>query len=149
MSIEILEHNIEEDELYLLGINNNGLKFAKVLSNFLKKITDKKIYLCNLRLDPANPLEKEIKIDMDLNSLQDKTLIIVDDVANTGRTMFYAFKPLLNILAKKIELAVLVNREHKSFPAYPNYIGMSLATTLQNNIIVKINSAKEREVYLE
>lgn len=149
MSIEILENNIDEDELFLIGINNNGLKFAKLLSSFLKKITNKKIHLCNLRIDPAKPLESEISVDIELDSLKDKVLIIVDDVANTGRTMFYAFKPLLNILPKKVELAVLINRQHKTFPAHPNYIGLSLATTLQNNIKVNIKSVKEREVCLE
>ncbi len=149
MAIEILENNIEEEELYLLGINNNGLKFAKLLSSYIKKMSDKKLHLFNLRLDPANPTKESISINIDLELLENKAVIIIDDVANTGRTMFYAFKPLLDILPKKVELAVLVNRQHKTFPSHPNYIGISLATTLQDNINVNINSAKERQVSLE
>ena len=149
MAIEIIENNFDEEEIYLLGINNNGLKFAKILASYLRNITEQKINISNLRLNPAEPVKGDISITMDVNSLENKVLILVDDVANTGRTMFYAFKPLLNILAKKIELAVLVNRKHKSFPAIPNYIGLSLATTVQENIKVNLSSAKEREVSLE
>ena len=69
--------------------------------------------------------------------------IIVDDVANTGRTIFYAFKPLLEVLPKKVEVAVLINREHKSFPIKVDYQGLSLATTVQENIEVNIKGKKQ------
>lgn len=67
---------------------------------------------------------------MPVEDLKDKALIIVDDVANTGRTIFYAFKPILDVLPKKVEVAVLADRTHKSFPIRVDYVGLSLATTL-------------------
>ncbi|MEL6989936.1 MAG: phosphoribosyltransferase family protein, partial [Bacteroidota bacterium] len=73
----------------------------------------------------------------------------VDDVANTGRTIFYAFKPLFEILPKKIEVAVLVDRKHKSFPIKVDYVGLSLATTIQENIDVQILNTEDKAVYLK
>jgi pyrimidine operon attenuation protein/uracil phosphoribosyltransferase len=55
-------------------------------------------------------------------------------VANTGRTLFYAFKVFMDILIKKVEVAVLVDRKHKLFPIKVDYVGLSLATTMQENI---------------
>ena len=81
--------------------------------------------------------------------LRDKVIIVVDDVANTGRTIFYAIKPLLNVLPRKVEVAVLVDRKHKSFPVHVDYVGMSLNTTLQENIDVHIDSPEEWAVFLE
>ncbi|MEL6925537.1 MAG: phosphoribosyltransferase family protein, partial [Bacteroidota bacterium] len=102
-----------------------------------------------IRLNPANPMSDEIRIDMTNEELKNKVVIIIDDVANTGRTLFYAFKPLLDILARKIEVAVLVDRKHKSFPVKVDYMGLSLATTVGNNIDVQLKGVKEKAVYLE
>ena len=77
-----------------------------------------------------------------------KVIIIVDDVANTGRTIFYAMKPLFNILPKEVEVAVLVDRKHKSFPILVDYVGLSLATTMKESIDVQILSVEEKAVYL-
>ena len=149
LAIEILEQNYNEPEIILAGINNNGVGFAKMLMNELVAITDKTITLTELSLSPAAPLSREITIGLDKKKLKDKVIIIVDDVANTGRTIFYAYKPLLEILPKKIQVAVLVDREHKSFPIKVDYVGLSLFTTLQDNIDVKIKGKKERAVYLK
>jgi pyrimidine operon attenuation protein/uracil phosphoribosyltransferase len=84
-------------------------------------------------------------LELPVTELQGKAIIVVDDVANTGRTLFYAIKPLLDILPKKIETAVLVDRKHKAFPIAITYYGLSLATTLQEHIDVKL---EESSVYL-
>ena len=140
LAIQILENNLEEEEIILAGINNNGLSFAKLIHRQLQKISDIPVVLTRIRLSPAEPLAGNIEIDMPLESVTGKTIIIVDDVANTGRTIFYAFKPLLDILPKKVEVAVLVDRKHKSFPIEVNYWGMSLATTGVRAAIPSINT---------
>ncbi len=148
LSIEILENNYGEKSLILAGINNNGTHFAKLLIKELKKLTDIPISLAKLSLNPANPLESEIQIDLEKKDLKNKVVIIVDDVANTGRTIFYAMQPLLQTLPKKVEVAVLVDRQHKQFPIGVDYVGLSLATTLKENIQVDIKKAKEKSVIL-
>jgi pyrimidine operon attenuation protein / uracil phosphoribosyltransferase len=80
--------------------------------------------------------------------VKDKVVILIDDVANTGRTIFYAIRPLLDVLPKKVEVAVLVDRKHKSFPIQPDYVGLSLATTLKENIDVQIRETADWSVYL-
>ena len=72
----------------------------------------------------------------------------LDDVANTGRTIFYAVQPLLRVIPKKVEVAVMVDRKHKSFPIKADYVGLSLATTLLDDIDVQIRDVREMAVYL-
>ncbi len=148
LAIEILEHNLGEEEIILAGINNNGLGFAKLLLKRLQKLTETNITLTQIRLSPANPIDHEVSIGLTKEQLTDKVIIIVDDVANTGRTIFYATKPLMDVLPKKVEVAVLVDRKHKSFPIKVDYLGLSLATTLKENIDVNILNNKEQAVFL-
>lgn len=138
MATEILERHYGAPELVLAGINNNGLAFAKQLLSALQHISDIPVRLANIRLNPAQPLEAPITLDVAAESLSGKIVIVVDDVANTGRTMFYAMKPLLEALPLRVEAAVLVDRRHKSFPVQPDYIGLALATTLQENVEVRL-----------
>jgi pyrimidine operon attenuation protein / uracil phosphoribosyltransferase len=139
LAIEILEHNYDEDEIILVGINNNGLNFAQLIANELIRLTEKKINITRIRLNPAAPTATTIQLDLPILTLQNKSIIVVDDVANTGRTLFYAIKPLLEIIPKKIETAVLVDRKHKAFPIAITYCGLSLATTLHEHIEVRLN----------
>ncbi|MBL0099398.1 MAG: phosphoribosyltransferase [Saprospiraceae bacterium] len=134
LSYEILENNLDQNQIILAGINNNGYKFAQLLFDSLSNISDKKVILSRIQLNPAYPTDHPITTDMSSQQLQNKTIIIVDDVANTGRTVFYACKVYMEVLPYKIEVAVLVDRKHKLFPIKVDYVGLSLATTLQENI---------------
>jgi pyrimidine operon attenuation protein/uracil phosphoribosyltransferase len=69
-------------------------------------------------------------------------------VANTGRTIFYAVQPLLKVLPAKVEVAVLVDRKHKSFPIKADYVGLSLYTTLKDHILVEIRDVETMAVFL-
>lgn len=148
LAIEILEDNFEEPELILAGINNNGMEFAQLIMQELLRNTDQHITLTRIRLNPAAPLRDGIKLEMPAEALEGKTIIIVDDVANTGRTIFYATRPILDVLPKKVEVAVLVDRTHKTFPIRVDYVGLSLATTLMENIEVHIRDVEEQSVFL-
>lgn len=148
LAIEIVENNFEEKVIVLAGVNNNGSSFAELLAQQLQKITDIKIQLVHIRLNPANPLLSPIDIDAPVESLKGKTIIVIDDVAHTGRTIFYACKPLLEIIPKKLEVAVLVDRKHKTFPIHPKYVGLSLATTLKEDIDLQIMDRDEWGLYL-
>jgi len=118
------------------------------LEKKLNSKSDIKISLCQIRLNPAKPTSEDISLDMEEKQLNKKVIIIVDDVANTGRTIFYAFKSFLAILPKKVEVAVLVDRKHKSFPVKPDYVGLALATTAKENIDVNIKTLRNAEVQL-
>ncbi len=134
LSYEILENNLDEEVIVLAGINNNGYKFAEFLTKSLQSISQKQFILKHIRLNPAQPIGSPITTDISNDDIQGKSIIIVDDVANTGRTIFYAFKVFMDVLPKKIEVAVLVDRKHKIFPTKVDYVGLSLATTVQEHI---------------
>lgn len=148
LAFEILENNFEEEELNLAGINNKGMSFAELLRDALVKITKIPVRLIQIRLNPAKPLQDPVQIDVPVEQLKGKAIILVDDVANTGRTIFYAVKPLMNIVPRKVEVAVLIDRKHKSFPIAADYVGLSLATTVQENIDVQIIDTKDWAVHL-
>ncbi len=149
LSFEILENNYNEKQIILAGINNNGMNFARLLLKELQKISEINFILSHITLDPAEPLSDPIKIDLPNKELRNKAIIIIDDVANTGRTIYFALKPLMDIVPKKIEAAVLVDRTHKSFPIKVDYVGLSLATTLKENIDVQLKGVDEMAVYLD
>ena len=148
LAIEILENNYGEDEIIMIGINNRGWEVAKRLTQKIRNRNGLKVTMTRLRLSPADPLSNPISLDMPEEDMVGKVIIIADDVANTGRTLFYAFRPLMNILFKKIEVAVLVDRKHKAFPIRVDYVGLSLATTLMENIDVHILEGEEQAIFL-
>ena len=148
LAIQILERNYTEQEIILAGINKNGVVFAQLLLNELVTMSNKSFILTRIKINPANPIANEIEIELPLESLNGKNIIVIDDVANTGRTLFYAVKPLMTILPNKIETAVLVDRKHKSFPIDVSYYGISLATTFQENIKVRLVEEGNFEVNL-
>lgn len=151
LAIEILERNFGAPEIILAGLNNNGLGFARLLVEDLLPLlpADMSVTLTRIRLNPANPLEYPPYIEIPAEQIEGKTIIIVDDVANTGRTIFYAIQPVLSVLPQKVEVAVLVDRTHKQFPVKADYIGLSLATTLRENIQVEILNKEEFSVFLK
>lgn len=148
LAIEILENNYSAKEIVLAGINNNGKHFAKLLHDQLLELGEVPVTLTSIKLNPADPLSDPITIDWPVKKLRKRPIIVVDDVANTGRTIFFALKPLFEILPKKVEVAVLIDRKHKSFPIKVDYVGLSLATTLKENIDVQLKG-KEIAVHLD
>ncbi len=148
LSYEIIEQNTDVKDLYLAGINNNGYRFASLLKESLEDIRQCPFdcHLIRARLNPAKPVEGEISLDVEAGLLKNKTVILIDDVANTGRTLFYAFKPFLDLMIRKMQVVVMVDRKHKSFPVKVDYVGMSLATTLKDNIEVKLKPKRRFRV---
>lgn len=143
LAYEIIEKNHDAKKIYLAGINNNGLAFATLIHTYLKKISDLDFELVNIRMNPAKPSED---IEINTDGFRKKVVIVVDDVANTGRSIFYACQPLLKEVPKSIQVAVLVDRKHKMFPIQVDFVGLSLATTFKENI--KVVLGKENNVYL-
>lgn len=150
IAIEILEQNFDYQEIVLAGINNNGYGFAKMIARYLRPLSEEvTVSLARIMLDPAAPLSAEIEINKKADELADKAVIIVDDVANSGRTLFYACRPFMEVVPSKLQVAVLVNRKHKTFPIHVDFKGLELATTLEQNITVKLLKVEELEVYVD
>lgn len=135
MAYEILEHNADEDVIILAGIREHGSVIAKCIQKILGDISPLKTELISLSLDKKSPKEVKLEPQVDLNG---KVVILVDDVSNSGKTLTYALKPFLQSHPKKIQTLVLVERRHTAFPVQPDYVGLSVATTLQEHIYVEV-----------
>lgn len=136
MAFEIVERNMDESEIIIFGIKENGVLIAEILHQYLSEIFQGKITVHTLSIDKKNP--KQISLSTQ-NSMDNKTIILVDDVVNSGKTLLYAMRPFLDFYPKKIQTLVLVERSYKEFPISPDYIGMSVATALSERIVVETN----------
>lgn len=145
LALEIIENNIEEKDLVFAGIEEKGLLLAKKLQKIIKEFADVKVELLTIKFDKANPREIELSTQDDFDG---KVIIIMDDVTNSGKTLLYAIKPFLEFHPKKIQTLVLVERSHTQFPISANYKGLSLATTLQEHIIVEATGDDITGAYL-
>ena len=146
MAYEIVENNIDETEIILAGIRVSGSMVARAIQKLVGSITTIKTELITIDLDKKNPKEVVLSKDMDFTG---KVIIVIDDVANSGKTMLYAMRPFLAFHPKKIQTLVLVERTHKTFPVSTDYSGLSLATTLQDHIYVEVEGDRVVGAYME
>ena len=136
---EIHEQNFKEKEVVFAGVDPTGYKIAELLKVKFTEITNIDTQLIRVSLDKKSPLQSEINIGEGLDCVVGKVVVLVDDVLNTGRTLAYALKPFLNIEVKKLQTAVLVDRDHRSFPVSADYVGYALSTTLQEHVKVSVD----------
>lgn len=130
----------------IMGIRNNGSVLADKIAHLLKKHIPNEVKTISVSLDKAHPVAVTLSEQIDFN---DKQIILVDDVTNSGRTLLYALKPLLAFHPKSIQTLVLVERMHKLFPVKPDYVGLSVATTLQEHIQVEVKGDHITGAYTE
>jgi pyrimidine operon attenuation protein/uracil phosphoribosyltransferase len=146
MAYEILENNIEEDKIILAGIRENGYTMAKCIKRLLSEISSIKTQLISIFLDKRQPSEVNLSEKLNFNN---QVIVVIDDVASSGKTMLYAMKPFLQYHPKKIQTLALVERTHKSFPVQTDYVGISIATTLQEHIFVEVNEEEVIGAYMK
>ncbi|HAE13231.1 MAG: phosphoribosyltransferase [Chitinophagales bacterium] len=150
IAFEIAEDNYDEPEIIVAGIcrNTEGYAMAVKIYDVLKEIVQTKVVLTHIELDKSRPADSPVEMSLSDSDINGKVIILVDDVSNSGRTLLYAMKPFLEHHPKKIQMAVLVERTHKMFPVQPDYVGLSLSTTIQEHITVVISRAGEEGIYL-
>ncbi len=146
MAYEILENNIDEDKIVLAGIKENGSIVARRIQKILSGISSIKTEFINISLDKRQPKEAILSRNLDFNN---QVVIIIDDVANSGKTLLYSVKPFLEFQPKKIQTLVLVERSHNNFPVRPDYVGLSISTTLQEHIYVQVEGDEVTGAYIE
>jgi len=142
LAYQILENNFEKEEIFLAGINERGSLFAAKVQKKLSQITKIPITFVQLIVSEESPYNATLKQEIDKSKLSNKTIIIVDDVANSGKTLFYSLKPIFELEPSKLEIAVLIDRKHKKFPVQPDYVGLTLHTTLQEHIDVQFSDSE-------
>jgi pyrimidine operon attenuation protein/uracil phosphoribosyltransferase len=138
ISLQIIESNINEKEIILAGVEKNGFLLAKELNKEINNLSDLNTIVCNIKIDKKNPIDST-RISVDLSSFQSKSIVVIDDVLNSGSTLMYAVKYFLETDLKQLKTAVLVDRNHKKFPIKADFKGVSLSTSLQNHVNVVFN----------
>jgi pyrimidine operon attenuation protein / uracil phosphoribosyltransferase len=149
MAYQILEDNFEEKEIMVAGILPSGDKIAKRIKHVLDEIAPFKSTLIGIELDKqSRSLDAKINFDMDI--CNDKVVILVDDVLNSGRTLAYGFGIFRDVPLKKLRTAVLIDRNHKKFPMTTDFAGIALSTVLKEFVEVIIDEeGQEDGVYLK
>ena len=147
IAYQIYESNVKEDEIILAGIDSNGYLLAKKIKSNLDKISDIKTTLCKVIVDKRNPLS-EVKTSLPVEAYTNKSIVLVDDVLNSGSTLIYGVKHFLNVPLRKFKTAVLVNRNHKKYPVKADFKGISLSTSLHEHVEVVLEG-KNYEAFLE
>lgn len=147
LAYQIYEQNFEEKNLVIAGIADRGFQVAQRIYEKLKEITPFALELCELKVDKQNVSARNIQMNPAISGLQDKAVILCDDVLYTGKTLAYATVPFLEAGVKKLQCLVLIQRNYVNFPVHSTYIGLSLASTLQEH--VNVNLVGEETVYLQ
>jgi len=144
---QVYEKNSAEKEIIVVGVSERGLILAKQLVVHIQEISNIKTKISLLDLDKDNPYNKEVSINLQEKEYANKVVLLVDDVLNSGKTLMYAAKHFLTTPLTSLSIMVLVDRNHNRYPIKADYIGLSLATTLQEYINVDLKGA-DKGVYL-
>ncbi|NIM34050.1 MAG: phosphoribosyltransferase [Hydrotalea flava] len=146
LALEVAENlGDEPEDIVLIGIRNNGYIMANMMATLIQPYFQQIVEVNGIAMNKQKP--EEIKLDVPF-SANGKCILLIDDVANTGRTLLYALKPLLQQYPKRIQTMVLIERMHKLFSIKPDYVGLSLATTLQEHIVVEMDDHQIIGAYL-
>lgn len=135
----------ESEPLIIIGITGSGMVIADKLLLLLKPLLQIPIQIISCQLNKRSPQVITYSEEIDFNN---KNVLLVDDVTNSGRTLLYALKPLLDYYPKRIQTMSLVERMHKNFPVKIDYIGLSIATTLQDHIQVEVENGEVLGAYI-
>lgn len=147
IAYQIYENNVNETEIILAGIDSNGYVLAEKLKHILDDISTISPKLCRVTIDKTNPIS-EIKTSIPEADYTNKSIVLIDDVLNSGTTLIYGVKHFLNVPLKQFKTAVLVNRNHKKFPVKADFKGISLSTSLKEHVEVILDDNKF-EAYLK
>jgi pyrimidine operon attenuation protein/uracil phosphoribosyltransferase len=146
IAYQIYENNFDEQTIIIAGIVDRGYLLASKISEKLRSISELNVELVKLMPERNNLINGDVKMEPS-TELNDKVIVVVDDVLNTGNTLIHCMKHFLSIPLKKLSTAVLVDRNHKDFPVKVDYIGLQVSTTMQEHIQVEFREGVT-EAYL-
>ncbi|WP_339609589.1 phosphoribosyltransferase family protein [uncultured Planktosalinus sp.] len=145
MAYQIYESNVNETEIILAGIKENGFLLAKKLKKEVEKISPLKVTLCEIVVNKKSPLDT-ITSSISLDEIKNKSIVVIDDVLHSGGTLIHAVKYVLEVPVKQIKTAVLIDRNHKRFPVKADFKGISLSTSMNENVGVIFEKNNDRAI---
>ncbi len=146
IAYQLFEEHQDEETLVIAGVNGNGYLLAKEINTFFKTICPIKTSLIEVVVEKSNPFKHAISCND--AGIENTALVLIDDVLNSGSTLIAAVHHFLKKPMKKIKTAVLIDRNHRTFPIAADFVGMSLATTLQEHVEVRSENGRLIEVVL-
>lgn len=154
IAYEIIEKNKGVKDLILVGIRTRGYPLAQRLSKRMEEIEDIKVpvyslditfYRDDLSLAEEEPIVKN-NLDKETKDIDGKTIVLVDDVIYTGRTVRAALDALVDIgRPSRVQLAVLIDRGHRELPIRADYVGKNAPTSKNENVKVNLNEIDGRD----
>lgn len=136
MALELAENLSGSDAaLILVGVKDSGLVIAHKIAGLVRPYIKNEIKIISVTLNKDMP--KEVILSENIN-LNDLNVVLIDDVANSGKTLLYGLKPFLDYYPRTVQTMVMVERMHKLYPVKPDYVGLSVATTLEDHIQLEI-----------
>jgi pyrimidine operon attenuation protein/uracil phosphoribosyltransferase len=148
LAYEIVEDHFDEKEIYLVGIMKGGYQLAALLKTEIQLVKSIKVEIASLKINKINPLEDKTVVSESIANFDGQAIVLVDDVVNSGRTIFYALKDFMTIAPKTLKVAALVDRKYKRFPVHCDYVGTSLNTTIKEHIEVVFKKDDVEAAYL-
>jgi pyrimidine operon attenuation protein/uracil phosphoribosyltransferase len=148
MAHELYEQHHKSKSLFLIGISGNGNRLAALLADKLREISPLEITHLEIVVDKASPTGKTPELNGKLSDLKGRSVILVDDVLNSGKTLIHAANHILQVELKQLSVVTLIERLHRRFPIKANVVGLTLSTNLKENVAVDL-STKAMSVHLE
>ena len=141
---ELYDRHSKADELYVVGIKENGYWLAERLVEKLSTISEIKVHLVPLVLDKDTPNPE----DMDIQVPEGAHVALVDDVLNSGRTLIWAVIKLMEYRPQQLSTTVLVDRSHKRYPVKADLKGLSLSTTMRETVHLNVENGQAVNIVL-
>ncbi|MEY4823904.1 MAG: hypothetical protein RLZZ75_817 [Bacteroidota bacterium] len=147
MALELAENIAPATaSLILIGIRNNGVVIANKIAALIAPYVHCTITILEASLDKDMPSTITYSAPAQFTGAH---IVLVDDVSNSGKTLLYALKPLLDFYPVSIQTLVLVERMYRLYPVKPDYVGLSISTSLQEHIRVLVTGTEIDGVYVE
>lgn len=135
---EIIENLSHLQTIHIVGIEGNGVILAELIVEQMKKISEQYFMLSTISVHKENPFLEPIVFDSNAD-LTGATVILVDDVINSGKTTQYALNKILEFDVYQVKTVALVDRKHRRFPVHADFVGIQLSTTLQERVEVSFD----------
>ncbi len=151
ISHEIIEKNKGVEDVVLVGIKRRGYPIAKRISEIIYQIEGIKVPVESVditlyRDDLSKLSDQPIIKNIHLINVENKNVILVDDVIYTGRTVRAAIDAVIDAARPKmIQLAVLIDRGHRELPIRPDYVGKNIPTSRSEIVSVEIVGIDEND----
>jgi pyrimidine operon attenuation protein / uracil phosphoribosyltransferase len=148
IAYQIYEQNFEEKTIVIAGIEGEGYRFAEILVEELRQISKQEVFIAKVSVNKIATQQPDVNIESEVDTFRNRTVVVCDDVLNTGKTLAFSLRPFLSIPLKKIQVAVIVDRNHPNYPIAADYVGYSLSTMLTERIKVILSDESHLGVYL-